>query len=301
MTSRPRLLRSHLFVPGGDERLLPKVFDAGADAVVIDLEDAVAAPRKAGARRLVSATLRARGRVGVGPLVFVRINSVESGLWRDDLEAVVGPGLDGVRISKCESAGDVMMVDGVLSSLETDRGLPPLALAVAPTIESARALLASAAIAASPRVLALAFGATDFLADVHAGADAGELETLYARSHLVAVSRAAGIQPPIASVHTRLDDLDGLRRTTEAARRLGMFGRSCIHPTQLAVVHDVFTPRDDEVAGARALLAEAARAGKAAFARADGQFVDRAVVARAAAVVALAERLQAAAQVEETH
>ena len=290
---RWRLARSYLFAPGSHVRLLEKVFTAGADAVVLDLEEAVAYEHKSRARDLVRAVLAERGR-GPGPLLCVRVNSVQSGLWRDDLAAIVTVGLDGVRVARTEASADLDEVDAELSKLEVERGLAPGTVAVIASIESARAVAEAPAIARSRRVRGLALAETDFLHDV--GASPGEegRETLYAQSRLVVVSRAAGLQPPIASVHGQLGDDEGLRRSSEAARRLGFFGRSCLHPAQLGVVHEVFTPGPADLARAR-LLVEAfegaadRRPGGATLA--DGQFADASAVDRARALLELAERL----------
>jgi citrate lyase subunit beta/citryl-CoA lyase len=294
----PRWFRSYLFAPGSNERLLQRVFDAGADAVVLDLEDAVLPADKARARTLVAGALASRPPASRPP-VFVRINAVASGLWLDDLMAVVGPSLAGIRLAKAESRAEVEAVAAVLDELERARGLDPGQLALVATIESARGVLAAEAIAGHPRVSALAFGATDFLRDVGATAGPDDRETLHARSHLVLVSRAAGLAPPIAPVHTNVSDLDGLRRTTEADRRLGFFGRSCIHPAQVPVVNDVFTPSAAEVEEARRLLDAFERAAAGAALLADGSFVDRAVARRARAILQLAEPARSAAPVQD--
>jgi citrate lyase subunit beta/citryl-CoA lyase len=294
----PRLLRSYLFAPGSNERLLERVFRAGADAVILDLEDAVLPADKARARTLVAGALAARA-TGSLP-VFVRINAVSSGLWLDDLAAVVGPSLAGIRLAKAESRAEIDAVDAVLSELERARGLAPGRLALVPTIESARGVLAAEAIAGHPRVSALAFGATDFLRDIGGTAGPDDRETLYARSRLVLASRAAGIAPPIAPVYTNPSDLDGLRRASEADRRLGFFGRSCIHPAQVPVVNEVFTPSAAEVEQARRLLEAFDRAGSGAVLLADGSFVDRAVAGRARSILALAEAVAAAPSVQDS-
>jgi len=288
-----RLARSYLFAPGSHERLLRDAFAAGADAVVIDLEDSVAAEHKPHARELVHRVLVERGR-SADPLVFVRINSVASGLWRDDLDAIVCAGLDGVRVARVESARDVCEVDEVLAALEGGRGLAAGALEVIATIESATGLANALAIASAPRVRALAFGRADFLQDVSAAAGADDLETLYARAQLVVASRAAGILPPIAPVHPRLGDVDDLRRTSLAARRLGFFGRSCVHPSQIGVIHEAFTPSPAELDEARTLLAAFAGAppGSRGLVLPDGRYVDRALADRARAVLTLASRLE---------
>lgn len=286
-----RLARSHLFAPGDNPRLVEKVFSAGADAVVLDLEDAVAPARKAEARRLVG-TRAAHPRVEGAPLFEVRINATDTGWWRDDLEAVVGPAIDVVRVAKAESPADLEEVARCLDALELARGLAPGRIGLLPTIESAAGVLRAEALAAVARVWGFAFGATDLLQDIGAPPDAGDHALVYAQSHLVFVSRAAGLAPPIASVYTRLDDLDGLRRTSVELRRLGFFGRSCIHPRQVDLVHEVFTPSAEEVRAARAVIAawqEAAHHARGSVAMADGQFLDRAVERRAASLLALAQ------------
>jgi len=287
------LARSYLFAPGSNEQLLKKVFHAGADAVVLDLEDAVAENQKELARQLVSRVLQTRGPSG-NPPIYVRINSVAGGLWRNDIEAITGPALHGIRLAKAESAAEVIAVGEALNPLEVSSGMAAGSLRITPTIESANGVLAAGEIAKAPRVEALAFGHTDFARDVGADPDAQEHETLYARSHLVLVSRAAGIKPPIAPVYTRIRDLDGLRKSTEAARRLGFFGRSCIHPTQIAVIDEVFTPTAEQIAEARAIVhdfEQAAATGRHAVSMENGQFVDLAIARRARAVLALAETL----------
>jgi citrate lyase subunit beta/citryl-CoA lyase len=284
------LLRSYLFAPGHDEKLLDKVFAAGADAVVLDLEDAVPPAEKDRARRLVAQAVASRP-PGGRPRVFVRINAVDGDEWPEDVCAVVQPGVCGLRLPKAKSREQVVRVHHALREAEAARGLADGAIELACTVESARGLAAARELAGSPRVRNLAFGATDLAADLGLLPGPEEMETLPARAELVLASRLAGLDPPIASVHTRLHDDDGLRRTTEAARRLGFFGRSVIHPRQLAVVHEVFTPAREEVAWAEAVLRaheEAARAGSGASVAEGGQFVDAAVVRRARAVLALA-------------
>jgi len=286
--------RSHLFAPGSNERVLAKVFDAGADAVVLDLEDAVAPGAKAEARRLVAGVLATRVD-RPSPRVAVRINGVDTAWWHDDLEAVARPGLHLIRVPKAESADQIRAVDDVLATLESERGLPAGAIGLVATIETAAGVMAAADIARAPRIQSFTFGAADFVRDIGADPASADLATLYARQHLVLVSTAARIDPPVAPVYTQVKDLDGLRRTTAEARAIGFFGRSCIHPSQVPVVNEAFTPKPEEVAAARAVLdawRDALAGGTAAFAMPDGQFVDEAVARRARAVVALADALE---------
>ncbi len=156
-------------------------------------------------------------------------------------------------------------------------------------IESARGVLAAAEIAAVPGVRHLAMGGVDLARDLNA--TSGNLQTLYVRSHLVIASRAAGIQPPIDSVHAHLDDETGLREQAEFARSLGFPGKSAIHPRQLPVLHAVFTPTAEQIAWAHEVLAAFDAAGGAALRLTSGEFVDLPVADRAHRVLALADTL----------
>jgi citrate lyase subunit beta/citryl-CoA lyase len=283
------LARSYLFAPGDNERLLGKVFDAGADAVVLDLEDAVAPERKAEARQIVSSALSV---IRKASSVYVRINAVSTTYWKEDIAAAVAPSLKGIRLAKAESAEEIRALDAALTVAEKAAGIARGAVKITATIESAAGLVAALEIARVPRVESLAFGAADFIRDIGVDPDDQETQTLLARSHLVVVSRAAVINPPIASVYTRIKDPDGLRATTEAARRLGFFGRSCIHPSQVAIINEIFTPSAEQLAEARALIEAFGQTDAAATALADGRFVDKPIVERARAIVALAADLE---------
>ncbi len=285
------LCRSYLFAPGDNPRLLAKVFDAGADAVVLDLEDAVAPGRKAAARELVRQALSERS--GSGPAVWVRINDLRGDHWQADVETVVGDpavarGLAGLRVPKAESLRELRRLDDALRPVERQAGLEPESLRITCTIESAAGLLGARRLAEQPRVSHLAFGESDFAADVGAELDDGAVATLWARSSLVVTARAAGIAPPIAPVYTRLDDKGGLRRSTLEARRLGFFGRSCIHPKQLPAIHQAFTPRPEQVEAARRVLDAFEAAGGGATVATGGTFIDEAVARRARAILELA-------------
>ncbi len=285
------LCRSYLFAPGDNERLLAKVFDASADAVVLDLEDAVAPDRKATARELVRRTLIERAASNVA--IWVRINDLRGAHWQADVETLLADpaatyGLAGLRVPKAESLRELRRLDDALRPIERRAGIEPESLRVTCTIESAAGLLGARRLAEQPRVSHLAFGEADFAADVGAELDGDAVATLWARSSLVVTARAAGIAPPIASVYTRLDDDDGLRRSTLEARRLGFFGRSCIHPRQLPAVHEAFTPGPEQAAEARRVLEAFEAGGGGAAVAADGTFVDEAVARKARAILKLA-------------
>lgn len=262
--------RSYLFIPGHNEKLLGKAYTSGADAVMFDLEDSVPEPGKELARTRVVAAL---ANAPDGAHAWVRINAPRTVLAARDLDAVGGIAR-GIRIPKVESPGDVDWVR---------RRAPGIPLICA--IESARGLLAAQEIATAPNVRHLSIGGVDLRRDLHT--DGNPLALLHARSHLVICSRAAGIEPPIDSVYARLDDEDGLRTESEFARSLGFFGKSAIHPKQLATIHQVFTPSADEIAWAHAVLEAFTQAGRGALRMPDGEFVDLPVAQRAERVLAL--------------
>ena len=288
-----RLARSYLYAPGNRKDLLEKVFAAGADAVVLDLEDAVPSDQKKASRSRVRDALRAQGR-GT-PAAWVRINALDTQLWKADVMAVVGPGLVGLRVPKCESVEGLDRLDRALLEAESNAGLDAGSVRVTLTIESAAGVLQAQALARHARVDFLAFGSTDFMADISADPEAESKATLWARSHLVAQARAAGLAPPIAPVWTQLDNIEGLEESTRECRQLGFFGRSCIHPSQVAVIHGIFTPSEAELSKARGILATwntARKSGDAVAVDEGGRFVDPAVLRRARSILQLAEDLK---------
>jgi citrate lyase subunit beta/citryl-CoA lyase len=273
-------IRSYLYAPGSKPAVMEKALAAGADAVILDLEDAVAPSAKPDARREVAALIsRAQNHE-----LHVRINHGD----RDDVAAVTLPGLTGLRVPKVGSASELHELAGTLDELEERAGMPHGSVWVYPALETAAAVLAATEIAAAPRVARLVFGGTDFLADIGAPGGVDGPATLAARGALVLASAATGIAAPIDTVHPDIDDVDGLKRGARFARELGFFGKSVIHPRQIAPVHEVFTPSDDEVAAARRVIDHADQTGGAT--KLDGKLVDAAVVARARRVLEIAGR-----------
>lgn len=255
------MTRSWLFAPGNNEKLLEKVFTAGADEVLLDLEDAVPQDLKDRAREMVHEVLASKR-------AWVRVNKPRTEICERDLKAVVDLAA-GIRIPKVESAEEVEWVKTRAPGLH-----------LTATIESALGLVRSFEIAASEGVANLAYGGADLAVDL--GIDeAGEEETLYARSHLVIASRAAGIEAPSDGVYTQLNDDEGLRRSAQRAKRLGFGGKSAIHPRQVPIINDVFTPSDADRDWARRVLAAFKSSGGAATKMEDGTFVDTAVAERA--------------------
>ncbi len=281
MTPARRIFRSYLYVPASDPRRVEKALASEADAVVLDLEDAVAPNRKAEARENVAEALRSR----LDKPVFVRVNALGSPLFVQDLGAVAGPDLFGIRLPKTENPEQVRRVAEALEASGSEAGIQCL-------IESALGLELAFEISRShERVTNVSLGEADLSADLGVRGEAG---LLYARSRVVAASRAARLAGPVQSVYTDVRDLDGLRRSTREGRDLGIVGRSAIHPSQIPIINEVFTPSEAEVAGAEDLLnrlAESAERGTGAFVLENGRFVDKAVVEQARVTLALADQI----------
>ncbi len=282
--------RSHLYVPGDKPEVLAKALGRGADALIVDLEDAVAPGSKDAARTVVANWLAGLPAAADNPVqVWIRINSGEMG--HTDVRAVLSPAVTGVVAAKTESAEELVALHAVLTAMEDKLELPAGSIGVVPLLESANAVLNALSIAKAPRVQRLQVGEADLRADigVELGADGREL--LYVRSQVVLISAAAGIDPPVGPVDTNFRDTEALAESTRAVKRMGYVGRACIHPTQAAIVNEVFTPTADEVAAAKDLIARfdaAMAAGEGVCLDAQGRMVDEAVVRQARRTLSLA-------------
>lgn len=271
------LHRSYLYVVGYRRDHIEKAYDSAADAVILELEDAVAPERKDEAR----ATIRDVLHTEPPTPTLVRVNGLGSGETRQDLEAVAGLPLAALRVAKVEAVDDVTLLATWLDELGSAVPLH-LLLESALAVERCLDLLT-----ADPRVTGVALGEQDLAADLGASSDEG---LAYARGRVVSAGAAAGIAPPVQSVWTDIRDLDGLRASCERGRALGFVGRAALHPAQLAVINEVYTPSAEEIAAAeeveRAFGASLA-AGDAGVRLPDGRFVDRAVVRSAQRTLAL--------------
>ena len=253
--------RSYLYVPGNRPDRFDKACAAGADAVIIDLEDAVPPAEKPAARAALATWL-----FPAQP-VIVRVNAADTEWFEDDLAACDAAGVVGVVLPKAERIGD-----GVTSLCRRN------GLALLPLIETAAGMAQAAAVAATPCVQRLMFGTIDFQFELDIDGDGDEL--LAFRSQLVLASRLAGIQPPVDGPCTSWEDTDLVAADSHRARRLGFGGKLCIHPKQVAFVNTAFSPSESEVAWARRVLDAAKRSGGAAVA-VEGRMVDRPVILKA--------------------
>jgi citrate lyase subunit beta/citryl-CoA lyase len=270
------MLLTWLYVPGDRPDRFAKAVASGADAVILDLEDAVVAARKAYARTAVAEFVARPHPVPV----YVRVNELTGPDLDADLAALAGAaGVAGLRLPKVESPQGLTAL-----AARVDVPLHPL-------IESARGLEAAYAVAAHPAVASIGLGEADLVADLGVADEQG---LSWARGRIVVAARAAGRPPPALSVYTNVTDLDGLAASCAAGRRLGFLGRAAIHPRQLPVIVEAFRPADRDVARARALLAAVADAetrGSGTAVLPDGRFADRAMVAAARRTLDLAARL----------
>lgn len=268
-----------LYVPGDRPERFPKAFATEADVVIVDLEDAVAPGRKDAARENVGTLL---GRTTPKPVV-VRINDIRSPWGAADLAMLAeAEHVVGIRVPKVERAEDLRVVRTGLGS----RSLPLHCL-----IESARGVEAALEIArGDPSVASISLGEADLSSDLGVTEEDG---LLWARSRIVVAARAADLPAPAMSVYPGIDDLTGLAASCRRGRALGFVGRAAIHPRQLSVITESFTPTEAEASAARALLdalGDASAASNGVAVLPGGQFVDRALVEGAERVIALAAR-----------
>ena len=294
-----RLCRSALFVPGHKPDWVPKAVRAGADLLILDLEDSVPVPDKARSRGLVRDSLEALAAAGQDR--SVRINGFATELTLDDLEAIVCPALQAVRLPKVESAADLGELDALLTHLEKRAGMEPGSVATPLDLETAGAMRnAYDILRAAPR-------ATSMMLGCGPGGDAARAvgyqwtkdgtETHFLRSRAVLDARAAGVEYPMVSSWWDIPDLDGLRADAALNRRFGFRGMVVMHPTHVPIVNETFTPNEAELAHARGLIAamEAAeRVGSAAVTY-DGDMVDYAMVTTARELLELAASIDARA------
>jgi citrate lyase subunit beta / citryl-CoA lyase len=262
--------RSYLFVPGNRPERFDKAYAAGADAVILDLEDAVQPHEKATARAAVLAAVSANA----SRAAWVRINGSDTAWFHDDVAALVGQaGVAGIVLPKAETREQIC---AVLANAHP-------ALSVLPIVETARGFANLAELSGSPRVLRIVFGTLDFQVDLGIDGDGEELHLF--RSQIVLASRLAGIGAPVDGVSTTITDADTVEAEARRGRRFGFGGKLCIHPKQIEAVHRAYAWSDGEVEWARRVLA-AVEASQGAAVAVDGKMVDMPVILKARRVLA---------------
>ena len=277
-------LRSLLFVPGNRRRMVEKGLRSDADAVILDLEDAVPLGEKAAARAVVSEVL-ARPPGAIRAFVRIASTRAEPGELEGDLAAATRPGLAGIVVPKVEGPDELVSLGRRLDLAESKLSLESGSLRLIALIETARGLLAAPEIAAAgPRLLALFFGAEDFALDVGMPAvrTGDALDMIYARSAVVVAAASRRLEA-IDRVCLDLDDEAALARDARLGFELGFTGKAAIHPKQLRSIHDAFRPSEEELSRARNIVEafdRARREGRGTTVL-DGQMVDLPIVERA--------------------
>lgn len=284
--------RTFLFAPGNHPRKVEKVFDAGADAVILDLEDAVAISEKAATRAVVVEALQ-RPRKCRG---YVRVNALDTEFCFGDVEAVVAKGVDGIVLPKVERAAELEKVDWLISGLEAKAGLAVGSIDLMPILETGKGIANAREIcSAGGRLKRVAFGAGDYTRDMGMEWTLAEGEIAAAQAEVVLASRINDLEPPLDTVFIHIKEDDAFKASSQRAKEFGFQGKMCIHPNQVPLANAAFTPTEEEAAFARKVIAafdEAEKAGSASI-QIDGYFVDYPIVVKAQRVVALADAVKA--------
>ncbi|HKT95498.1 MAG TPA: CoA ester lyase [Paraburkholderia sp.] len=264
------LARSYLFVPGNRPERFDKACAAGADAVIVDLEDAVQPAEKAAAREHVRAWADASHEV------WVRVNGTDTPWFADDVAALAAlPGVPGIMLPKAQAREQI---EAVLAHAHD-------ALHVLPIVETARGIAGLDAVCGAPRVVRVAFGTLDFQVDLGIDGDEEELDAF--RSRIVLASRLAGIGAPVDGVSTTLHDAAAIEAEARRARRFGFGAKLCIHPLQIEAVHRAYAWSAEQAAWAQRVLEAVDASGGAAVA-VDGKMVDMPVILKARRVLGIA-------------
>ena len=294
-----RLRRTMLFIPGNNPGMIQDAHIYGSDSLIFDLEDAVPLREKDAARMLVYQALKTID-YNESELV-VRINPLQTPYGRQDVEAMVRAGAQVLRMPKAETAQDVLALEELICSVEQSAGLPSGRVGIIAAIESALGVINACEIArASHRLLALAFGAEDFAANLKTSRSKEGLELLQARSQIILAARANGLDA-IDTVFSDLNDLEGLVAETRLIKQLGFDGKSVINPRQIQPVHQVFAPSSAEIEKAKKIIiaAREAEVRGSGVVSLDGRMVDRPVVLRAQRIIELAKASYVAFAEEE--
>jgi len=285
-------MRSLLFVPADGGAKLDKAMASGADAVILDLEDSIAPERKAQARAAALEFLKAAQTKKQRPRLLVRINGLDTGMTDADLDAVVPGKPDAILFPKAEGGATVTHVDAKLTAREAVAGLPEGSIKIlAQTVESAVGLFTAGSYRnSSARLIGMTWGPEDLSSELGAEANRdadGTLTEPYRLARSICLFGAAAAKvPAIETIHVNFRDPEVLRRDTELARRDGFSGRLAIHPAQVAVINEVFTPSPEQIAKAKAVVAAFAAQPGAGAVGIDGKMYDRPHLLRAQALLA---------------
>lgn len=281
------MMRSFLFVPADSPKKLERAMASGADALIVDLEDSIALEGKARARESAAAFVKATVSAGSRPYILVRVNGLSTGLTDADLDAIGPAKPDAIMLPKAEGGASVIHADGKLAVREALNDLPNGQIKILPiaTETAASLFLAGTFAAASARLMGLTWGAEDLSADLgaHANRDAqGRFLDPYRLARALCLAGAAAAQvPAIDTVFVDFRDEGGFRRECEEALRDGFSGKMAIHPAQVPVINEVFTPNVEALARAQAIVEAFAKHPGAGVVGIGGVMYDRPHLARA--------------------
>jgi citrate lyase subunit beta/citryl-CoA lyase len=283
-----------MFVPANRANMVQRAHQTPADVIVLDLEDAVPPNDKTAAREAIRPHIESLH--AAGKSIHVRVNNLETRLTRDDLAAVIGPGVQALLYPKAESGQEIRDLDVLIREQEYHReGMTPGDTALIPMIETARAVLRCEDIArASSRIAGLALGGEDYCADIGVPRTKDGRELEHIRRVMIHVCAAYRLRA-LDGIYATLGDEQGLREDAAYARSIGMKGKYVVHPEQVEPVNDVFSPSPEEIEAARNLIAEfeAAVAAGHGTVRIAGQMVDVPIANRARELLAYAEAIGA--------
>lgn len=283
-----RLRRAMMFMPGNNPAMLQNAGIYGADTVIFDLEDAVAISEKDAARQLVQSAIKA---IHYPCEVAIRINHIQTPYGVDDLKVVLPAKPDLIRLPKAESSQEIVQIDDMISEAEVRYGFESGSIAMMAAIETAKGLRNAYEIAtASPRMVALAIGGEDFIADLKTTRSQDGRELFVPRSQLLLAARAAGIDA-IDTVFSNINDEEGFIAEIQMIKQLGFDGKSVINPRQVRIVQQIFMPSEKEIAQAqRVIMAyKAALERNSGVINLDGKMIDTPMILRAERILAYAQ------------
>jgi len=286
------LLRSLLFVPGNRKDMLEKaVTRASSDALVADMEDSVPDAEKAAARETIAEMLPSL--ISNGHKIVVRVNALDTGILEEDMYAAISKYTYAVNVGKVENRWDVAQVDTIMSKIESAKGIEVGTVRLVLFIESAMAIInAYELCSASPRIVAVAFGAEDYTVDMGIERTEEGSEVLLPRATVAMAAKAAGVIA-LDPVYANFKDIDGFKKDAELGKSLGYKGKFAIHPSQIEHINDVYSPSEEDIEYARTVVAafkDAESQGRGAVAL-DGKMIDVPVVKRAESLLALADAI----------
>jgi citrate lyase subunit beta / citryl-CoA lyase len=281
------LLRSLLYVPADSSRKLMSARSLRPDALIFDLEDAVAPDRKLEARRLIRGELETAGTFSA--TIFVRVNRFGSPFLEDDLRAAVRPQVYGIVLPKCNETSEVARVHDTILGLEKRNGMPEGGTKLVLMVETAKGVANSCELArSSSRVIALTFGAEDYCADMGIARTKIGDEITFARSLVALAAKAEGLEA-IDGVFTDFKDTASLFEETQRVKQMGFTGKTLIHPQQIDVVHNALAPSEEEIAWAEEVVSTFQKAGEGVVV-VRGKMIDEPVVVQAKRVLHLSMR-----------